>query len=127
MNEQPFILYSYVLDERGGGTSLGANSELEGIINPYWVHLDATSPDTNDFLKHSMALPMHVVDGLLADESRPRCDVFDNGILVILRGVNLNPGANPEDMVSLRIWLEENRVITTRFRRIMAVEDIVHQ
>ncbi|NBR75632.1 MAG: hypothetical protein EBT74_06990, partial [Gammaproteobacteria bacterium] len=95
--------------------------------DPYWVHLDATSPDTNHFLKHSMALPTHVVDGLLADESRPRCDVFDNGILIILRGVNLNPGANPEDMVSLRIWLEENRVITTRFRRIMAVEDIVHQ
>ena len=127
MNKQPFILYSYVLDERGGGTSLGANFELQGIVNPYWVHLDATSPDTNHFLKHSMALPPHVVDGLLADESRPRCDVFDNGILIILRGVNLNPGANPEDMVSLRIWLEENRVITTRFRRIMAVEDIVHQ
>jgi zinc transporter len=27
-------------------------------------------------------------------------------LLVILRGVNLNPGADPEDMVSVRLWLD---------------------
>jgi len=41
-----------------------------------------------------------------------------------LRGVNLNPGANPEDMVSLRIWIEPTRIITVRIRRLMAVNDV---
>jgi zinc transporter len=63
-------------------------------------------------------------DALLADESRPRVTEFDNGLLVALRGVNLNPGAEPEDMVSLRIWAEKNRIITTRRRKLLSVADI---
>ena len=42
----------------------------------------------------------------------------------MLRGDNLNPGVEPEDMVSIRIWIDEHRVISTRYRRLMAVEDI---
>ena len=30
-------------------------------------------------------------------------------------------------MVSIRIWIEETRVITTRFRRLLAVQDIRDQ
>jgi zinc transporter len=44
--------------------------------------------------------------------------------LVILRGVNLNPGADPDDMVSIRAWIEPARVITIRHRRVMAIEDL---
>ncbi|MGD8917148.1 MAG: zinc transporter ZntB, partial [Syntrophobacterales bacterium] len=61
---------------------------------------------------------------LLADESRPRITSFNDGVLVALRGVNLNPGADPEDMVSLRIWAEKNRIITTRRRKLMSVADL---
>ena len=40
-----------------------------------------------------------------------------------LRGINFNQDADPEDMVSVRLWIDENRVITTRRRRIMSVDD----
>jgi zinc transporter len=43
---------------------------------------------------------------------------------MIVRGVNLNPGADPEDMISLRIWLEKGRLITLRHRRVMAVQEV---
>ncbi len=43
---------------------------------------------------------------------------------MILRGVNLNPGADPDDMISLRVWLEPNRIISIRHRKVMAVDDI---
>jgi zinc transporter len=46
------------------------------------------------------------------------------GLLVILRGVNLNPGADPEDMVALRLWFEPKRIITTRHRRLMSAQDL---
>ena len=49
---------------------------------------------------------------------------FANGLVVNLRGVNLNEGAEPEDMVSIRIWLDAKRVITTRRRRLKAAQDI---
>ncbi len=37
-----------------------------------------------------------------------------DGWLVILRGVNLNPGADSEDMVSIRMWIEAHRLIALR-------------
>jgi len=42
----------------------------------------------------------------------------------VLRGVNTNPGADPEDMVSIRVWIEKHRVITSRRRRLLSVQDM---
>ncbi len=47
--------------------------------------------------------------------------------MLILRGVNLNPGARPEDMISIRIWIDEHMMISTRLRPLMAVQDIRDQ
>jgi zinc transporter len=38
--------------------------------------------------------------------------------------VNLNVGADPEDMVSIRVWVDAGRVISLRNRRLMAVQDL---
>jgi zinc transporter len=64
------------------------------------------------------------VDALVADESRPRILQFDQGTLLILRGVNLNADARPEDMVSIRLWIDKNSIISVRKRRLKAVSDI---
>ncbi len=45
-------------------------------------------------------------------------------MLVILRGVNLNPGTDPEDMVSIRFWIDSDRIVTLRHRRVMAIDDL---
>jgi zinc transporter len=65
-----------------------------------------------------------VVDALLADETRPRIAPFGNGLMLILRGVNPNAGADPDDMVALRVWIEPKRLITMRTRRLMAAQDV---
>lgn len=38
--------------------------------------------------------------------------------------MNLNPGADPEDMVSIRLWIERFRVISLRRYPLLAVEDL---
>ncbi len=48
-------------------------------------------------------------------------------MLIALRGVNLNPGADPEDMVSVRIWIDETRILTTRRRELLSINDIISQ
>ncbi|MDX1555930.1 MAG: zinc transporter ZntB, partial [Xanthomonadales bacterium] len=72
-------------------------------------------------------LEPHVVEALLSEESRPRTLESDDGILTVLRGVNTNPGQDVEDMVSIRIWIEKDRIISTRRRRLMSVRDIQAQ
>jgi zinc transporter len=46
------------------------------------------------------------------------------GTMLLLRGVNLNPGADPEDMVSIRIWIEQTRIISVGLRRLLSVDDL---
>jgi zinc transporter len=57
-------------------------------------------------------------------ETRPRSIATETGLLVILRAVNTSPGADPEDMVSVRIWIERDRIITVRRRPLISIEDL---
>ena len=65
-----------------------------------------------------------MVKELLADASRPSIMPLADGTLINLRGVNTNPGAEPEDMVWVQMWLEPGRLITSRHRKVAAVQDI---
>jgi zinc transporter len=78
-------------------------------------------------MREESGLDPHVVEALVADETRPRSVAIGNGLLVILRGVNLNPGADPEDMVSLRMWIDPKRILTLRRRKLMAIQDLRDQ
>lgn len=91
---------------------------------PAWVHLDRKAPASHEWLREHSGLPPLVVEALLQEETRPRLAAVDNGLLVILRGVNLNPGADPLDMVSIRLWMDDTRVISLRGPKLMAVQDI---
>ena len=66
-----------------------------------------------------------MVPALLAIETRPRASSVGDGLLMLLRGVNLNPGAEPEDMVSIRLWVEAGRIVSTRRRPLLSVVDTV--
>jgi zinc transporter len=65
-----------------------------------------------------------MIDALLAGETRPRAVPTERGLLLVLRGVNMNPGSNPDDMVSIRVWLEPDRIVTSRRRKLLSVQDI---
>lgn len=89
-----------------------------------WIHLLRNAPETREFLFERSGLPTIASEALVAADSRPRTTVFDDGMIVDIRGVNMNPGEDPEDMVSLRIWCDGKRVISVRRRKLMAVDDV---
>lgn len=89
-----------------------------------WVDLDYNIKENHEFLKEDVKLDAIVLEALLAEDTRPRYFVHGDGFLMILRGINLNPGAAPDDMVSLRLWIEPNRIISIWRRKVMAVEDL---
>jgi len=89
-----------------------------------WFHLNYTDPEARDWLLRSGLLSTPVAESLLDEETRPRVLHHGEGLLLTLRGVNLNPGAEPEDMVSIRLWIEDGRIISTRKRQLKSVKEI---
>jgi zinc transporter len=80
--------------------------------------------DSQEWLLKKSGLNPIVAEALLEEETRPRIMVLDDSLFLTLRGVNLNPGADPDDMISIRLYIEANRVITVRHRPLMTIQDI---
>jgi zinc transporter len=119
------LIFSYIL-KNGSGQPIGweqINSwePDQGIL---WLHLDYEDEGVKKWLLAKSGLDEISCIGLLAEEARPRVVTTADSTLLVLRGVNCNPGADPEDMVSLRLWLDEHRIISLRHRRVMATDDI---
>lgn len=127
--EPSALICAYLFDGQGQGKELDlqAVNAWSAGDGPLWVHLDCQHADTEAWLREHANLDSVVVEGLLADETRPRCDVQLDGLLLILRGVNLNPDAAVDDMVSIRLWIDGHRVVSTRIRRLKAIDDIRSQ
>jgi zinc transporter len=120
MQSKSFVL-GWDLDGTGGGTAIGEPETPRSAQN--WLHFDYSQPGVEESLL-ALNLPPWVVESLVRVDTRPRTAIVGNGVLVLLRGINMNPGADPEDMVSLRLWLEPDRLISVRQRRLFAVQDV---
>jgi zinc transporter len=120
------LIFARLLDGRGGGRALDwegiqAWRPEQGLL---WVHLDYAAPRALDWLEQRSGLDEVVRESLTAEDPRPRSLALHNGLLVVLRGINHNPGAEPEDMVSLRTWVEAGRAISLRHRRLQAPSEV---
>lgn len=89
-----------------------------------WLHFNRLADETRDWLETSSDLDETVISALLQSETRPRCAAYEDGVLLNLRGINHNPGAEPEDMISVRIWATENLVISMRSYPVKAVHEV---
>lgn len=99
-----------------------SGSGLNGS-NPRWIHLEYSGHDIEEVLGAYEVDP-RIVKSLLREDTRPRTAVNRGDVIVFLRAINMNRGANAEDMVSLRMLIQKNRVITLRQRKIMAIQDV---
>lgn len=125
--EHDGLISAYRLDGKGGAESLDwrAVEDASGDPNaPLWIHLNRKSTRTKNWLTKHGHLDSIAARALMEDDTRPRFSEIGGGALLNLRAVNLNPGATPDDMVSLRFWVEPGRVITAWARPVKAVSDI---
>ena len=120
------LICAYLFDGRGEGRAIDwagvrAHRPEDGWL---WIHLLRDSPGSRAWLEGESGIDEILREALLSNESRPRCEGYGDGLLLSLRGVNLNPGADPEDMVALVLWATAGRVVSVRRRRINAVDAI---
>ena len=125
MTEHVLLAYTF---HNGKAESLSGSAIAEQIKSTEslaWVHMDANHADTKSWLeKEAQYLDPFIIEALLADETRPRMTQVGDGVLLILRGVNLNKDSDPEDMVSIRLWVDQYRIISLRRRKLKAIWDI---
>ena len=123
------LLHALLLDRKGGATAVEpADIEKwrpeDGLL---WLHLDVAESPPYEWLHGALGLEFSIVEALTAEETRPRSLNVGDGLLAVLRGVNMNPGDDPEDMVSIRMWIEQDRIVSTRRRRLLSVQDLREQ
>ncbi|MBN2865217.1 MAG: zinc transporter ZntB [Thiotrichales bacterium] len=123
------LAHAYLLDGQGGAKSLSWSevTRWNPSMGKLWLHFFYTDENVQAWMHQHSGLAPLVTQALLLEETRPRVAALEDGLLIALRGVNLNPGANPEDMVSIRLWIDENWVVSTHQRSLLSTKDVLAQ
>jgi len=121
------ILLALLLDGHGGARALGWDevASWQPESGSLWVHIDFENATAQEWLRARSGLNDIATEALLTAETRPRTLNRGDNLLLALRGINLNPGDEPEDMISLRIWTDGRRVISSRRRSLRSTEVIL--
>jgi zinc transporter len=100
------------------------NYDVKATSGFNWFHVQADAKDSKECLRN-LGLENEIVEALCTAETRPKAIQFGDGMLVYLRGINRNPEADPEDMVSLRLWISHNILISARRkdRQLLSIQD----
>lgn len=121
MTEQMPKSFAFAVDAGGQASrtelSSAAVTRTDGFV---WAHIYLKDEAALDWLAGSSGLDPIVAEALSAQETRPRFTRMGDGAIVNLRGVNLNPDAKPEDMISIRVGVEKGRVISVYLRPLQA-------
>ena len=124
-DQNPNPICAFHITNDGVPTEIALPEDLQNLPKTdgyIWLHFDVGDPAFEKWLRDK--LPLTVAKAMVQNETRPRCDALENGLILNLRGVNLNPGANAEDMVSLRMWVSDGLIVSARIRKIWAVDAI---
>jgi zinc transporter len=122
------LLFGCVLDGRGGAQDIhwqtARSWKPSRVGEVLWIHLDRMYAGLDDWLTETLDLNEATAELLLSNETRPRAFREQDSLIAVLRGINFNPGAEPEDMIAMQMWCDGNRLITLRRRRLQTPRDV---
>ena len=122
------LLFGGVLNGEGGCTPVDwetAHTWREGGAGEtLWLHLDRVHDGLEAWLEDNLDLNVATAELLLSNETCPRAFREGDSLITVLRGINFNPGAEPEDMIAMQIWCDGRRLVTLRRRRLQTPRDV---
>lgn len=117
-----FIVQGWTVPSTGEASSIHSTAQLS--TNGYWLHCDRSSDKFEQWLIDE-GVDESIRESLLATDTRPRFQqIDDNSFFLILRGVNLNKGKEPDDMLTVRLLYTPQRVISCNQQRSRAIESV---
>jgi len=123
----PGLIHALALDGAGQGAAAnwGQVQEWSPQRGCLWLHFRLDDPEARTWIANSSGLSEVASSALLSDETRPRALHRGSRLLLALRGVNPSITQDRDDMISLRIWTDGKRVISTRFRGLQSTDAVV--
>lgn len=120
--DEPGLRFAIMLDGHGGCRTLDMAQACgwkpaDGIV---WFHFERDHPAAAEWINTKGGFDPLVAEALLAEDSRPRVEPVNDGLLIILRGVCATPPEEAQepsediDLVPLHIWVDEHRLVTLR-------------
>lgn len=120
----PDAVFAWLLDGKGGVIPLQDESAIDRE-NPCWLHLNYTHPKSAEWLATTPLLPNSVRDALAGDSLRPRVTRVGEGTLITLRCINGSTDERPDQLVAMRLYMDERLIVSTRQRKVLALDDVV--
>jgi zinc transporter len=105
------------------GTARAADdAALTGKGAYRWWHFDLGEPELEPWARANL----HEVPAgsLVQSQTRPRCDRFRDALILNLRGINMNEGMDADEMISIRMFVREDVLITVRRNKVFAINEI---
>ncbi|HET9992992.1 MAG TPA: CorA family divalent cation transporter [Kofleriaceae bacterium] len=122
------LIQALLLDGAGRGRTLATWDEVvawhpnDGVL---WLNLDYSIDDVASWLRDRSQIDPLVLAALVDPDPRPRAVAHGEDLLMIVRAINLNQGAEPEDMISVRCFIEPRRIVTLRHRVSRSLDALV--
>jgi zinc transporter len=89
-----------------------------------WIHLEGTEEEDRTILA-GQGIPDIAANALVATETRPRCDRFDEGALINIRGPAADDTAGTDRLVSVRMWARAGKVNSVTRHPLAATEAVL--
>ncbi|MBA3676039.1 MAG: zinc transporter ZntB [Sphingosinicella sp.] len=89
-----------------------------------WIHIESCDDDGLAVLGAHNGIPEVAAHALVATETRPRCDMIEDGALINLRGPAEIETEDSDRLVSIRLWAREARVHSVTRRPMAAMKGV---
>ncbi len=126
-----FIISAYEFSKIGQAKHVSQKSLKSSIANNNltWVHIDGNSSEGINWVQNNIPYTQDhlITESLFAEETRPRIIEFEQGMLVILRGIDIDETTKENRTTSIRIWIDETRVISVQKRVFTPVVNLINK
>ena len=116
------LLHAFRLDGEGSVKSIDKLEEWEGS----WFHFDISDGDITPWLTGIAGLNDIAASALTSAETRPRVLRRGNNLIVTLRGLSIVSEQGPEEMISVRLWTDGKRIISSRLKPLASTQTVIN-
>ncbi|HXV79082.1 MAG TPA: CorA family divalent cation transporter [Candidatus Binatia bacterium] len=103
---------------------LSAGDGADNVGDVTWVDVDVSDEAGTNWLSTQSGLSEEVKSQLLQPGKFSKRENLEEGLLVNLCAINPASEAEVDDMIILGLFLEQNRVISVRSRKIVPIEEV---